>query len=91
MKGRLFFYTRTSIMGSFYVAEKDPLPAVGYGTVLLTFEEFARRWKTWERPLFVFVEKNDLPKLINQIQVPVKRLIEVAGFVLVSNRWSHCC
>ena len=73
-------------MGSFYVAEKNPEPAAGYGRVLLTFEEFAQRWKTWDRPLLVFVEKNDLPKLIKQIHLPVKELVEVAGFVLVSNR-----
>jgi len=80
------FETRRSMMGSFYVAEKNPEPAAGYGRVLLTFEEFAQRWKTWDRPLLVFVEKNDLPKLIKQIHLPVKELVEVAGFVLVSNR-----
>jgi 4-amino-4-deoxy-L-arabinose transferase-like glycosyltransferase len=80
------FGTKSSSMGSFYVAEKKPKPAAGYGNVLLTFEEFARRWKAWDRRLLVFVVKNDLPKLIKQTQFPAKQLIEVAGFVLVSNR-----
>jgi hypothetical protein len=45
-----------NVMGSFYVAEKRPAPAPGYGQVLFTFEEFAGRWNSG-LPLRVFLKK----------------------------------
>jgi hypothetical protein len=81
--------SKKSLMGSFYIAENNPQPAAGYGKVLFTFEEFVQRWKTWNRPLLVFVKKKDLPKLIKQTRSSPEKQLDFARFALVSNRSIH--
>lgn len=68
---------RTSIMASNYLAARRPPPAAGYGPVLLSFEEFAERWKRDKAGLLVLVRERNLPRLIQEIgSVPT----EVARF-----------
>ncbi|HZD42184.1 MAG TPA: glycosyltransferase family 39 protein [Terriglobales bacterium] len=81
--------SKKSLMGSFYITEKNPQPAAGYGKVLFTFDQFAQLWKTGNRPLLVFVKKKDLPKLIQETRSSPEKQLDFADFDLVSNRSIH--
>jgi 4-amino-4-deoxy-L-arabinose transferase-like glycosyltransferase len=54
---------KSNVMGSVYVAEKQPPPAAGYGKVLVTFEEFFKEWKGSDRRLLVFIKQKNLKQL----------------------------
>jgi 4-amino-4-deoxy-L-arabinose transferase-like glycosyltransferase len=54
---------KSNVMGSVYVAEKQPPPAAGYGKVLFTFDEFFNEWKGSDRRLLVFVKQKNLAQL----------------------------
>ena len=69
----------SEIMGSFYLSDKRPAPAPGYGKALLTKDEFEREWTS--RKLFVFVKEKRLFELSG-----AKALLQVANVVLVTNR-----
>jgi 4-amino-4-deoxy-L-arabinose transferase-like glycosyltransferase len=69
----------SEIMGSFYLSDKRPATASGYGRALLTADEFEREWTT--RKLFVFVKEKRLLDLHG-----AKVLLQVANVVLVTNR-----
>lgn len=69
----------SEIMGSFYLSDKRPAPAPGYGKALLTEDEFEREWTS--RKLFVFVKEKRLFELAG-----AKVLLQVANVVLVTNR-----
>ena len=75
-----------NIMGSFYVAEKRPAPAAGYGQVLFTFEEFAAQCGKNELPLRIFLKEKNLPRLTKEVGAVPRRLTSFDDFVLVSNR-----
>lgn len=76
---------KSSIMGSFYIAEKHPQPAAGYGKVLFTFEEFAQQWKKSTRRLFVFVREKNLSYLKSEPGVSPKELAKAGDVILVVN------
>ena len=75
-----------NIMGSFYVAEKRPAPAAGYGQVLFTFDEFADQRGKNELPLRIFLKEKNLPRLTQEVGVVPRRLTSFDEFILVSNR-----
>ena len=77
---------KSSIMGSIYIAEQNPQPAAGHGSVLLTYDQFAKYWSESATPIRVFIEKKHLPKLVQQIRGSPKILLDTEGFLLVSNR-----
>ena len=77
---------KNTIMGSLYVAEKNPPPAPGYGQVLFTFEEFSERWKDSDRRLVVFVKDKNLPYLSGVVGAAPKTLLDGSGVVVVTNR-----
>ncbi len=77
---------KASVMGSFYISEKNPKPAGDHGAVLLTFDQFAKYWAKSERPLRVIVEKENLPKLMQQTGTSPKILLDGGRFLLVSNQ-----
>jgi 4-amino-4-deoxy-L-arabinose transferase-like glycosyltransferase len=74
------------VMGSFYVAEKRPAPAPGYGQVLFTFEEFAGQWNKNELPLRVLLKEKNLPRFNKEIGIVPKKLVRFDDYVLASNR-----
>ena len=74
---------KSEIMGSFYVAEKRPAPAKGYGKILFTFAEFAEEWKKSNQRLLVLVKKKNLPSLDGPLP---KELLKVNEFVLLTNQ-----
>ena len=67
------------VMGSFYVAEKKPPAAPGYGKVVFTPDEFQREWSS--RRLLVFVKQRRLTELGD-----AKVLLRSGGIALVTNR-----
>jgi hypothetical protein len=67
------------VMGSFYVAEKKPPAAPGYGKVVFTPDEFQREWSS--RRLLVFVKQRLLTELGD-----AKVLLRSGGIALVTNR-----
>ncbi len=75
-----------NIMGSFYVAEKRPAPAAGYGQVLFTFDEFADQRGKNELPLRIFLKEKNLPRLTQEVGVVPRRITSFDEFILVSNR-----
>jgi 4-amino-4-deoxy-L-arabinose transferase-like glycosyltransferase len=77
---------KKEVMGSIYVAEKRPPPALSYGQILYTFEEFTAEWKKNERRLLIFVKERGLPRLARQLGEAPKSLIRFNDVVLVSNR-----
>jgi 4-amino-4-deoxy-L-arabinose transferase-like glycosyltransferase len=77
---------KEDVMGSYYVGERRPAPAPGYGQVLFTFEEFAEQWQKNERPLKVFVKEKNLAKLENDVGTSPKILRRFDDYLLVTNR-----
>jgi 4-amino-4-deoxy-L-arabinose transferase-like glycosyltransferase len=75
-----------NVMGSFYVAEKRPAPAAGYGQVLFTFDEFAAQCGKNKPPLRIFLKEKNLLRLTKDIGVVPRRLTSFDEFILVSNR-----
>lgn len=77
---------KSSIMGSFYVAEQRPQPAAGYGKALLTFEEFSEQWGASKKRLLVFAKEKNLSRIANRDQSPPNRILQVGDMVLAANR-----
>ncbi|MBI2357388.1 MAG: hypothetical protein HYV04_00465 [Deltaproteobacteria bacterium] len=73
-------------MGSFYVAEKMPPPAGGYGRVLYTFDQFSDLWARSDRRLLVFVKEKNLPRLSERNGVQPIVLLKSGEIVLATNR-----
>jgi hypothetical protein len=73
------------IMQNIYVAQKQPAPAPGFGPVLFTFEEFAKKWKAAKEPLLVFSKQGQISRLLGQSGELPKELTRVGVFILVSN------
>ena len=74
------------VMGSYYVTERHPAPAAGYGQMLFTFEEFAEQWKKNAGPLKVFLKEKNLAKLSGEIGTSPKLLMRFNEYLLVTNR-----
>lgn len=74
------------VLGSYYMAEKNPPAARGSGTTVLSFDKFAEVWDHPPARLIVFVEEKKLQRLADDVGAPPKRLLTAGDFVLVSNR-----
>src|SRR5207237_10847769 len=72
-----------NIMGSFYVAEKRPAPAAGYGQVLFTFDEFADQRGKNELPLRIFLKEKNLPRPTKEVRAGPHMLMSFDKFILV--------
>jgi 4-amino-4-deoxy-L-arabinose transferase-like glycosyltransferase len=78
---------RHSIMASNYLAARRPAPAAGYGPVVLSYEEFAMRWKSGNQSLRVIVKEKNLPRLMREVGSPAaKPLAFFDEYLLVANR-----
>lgn len=75
-----------AVMGSFYIAEKNPPAARGSGTPVLSFDKFAEVWDHSPVRLIVFLEEKKLPRLAGDVGAAPKRLLTAGNVVLVSNR-----
>jgi 4-amino-4-deoxy-L-arabinose transferase-like glycosyltransferase len=74
------------VMGSFYIAKKNPAPARGAGAAVLSFDEFSKIWGRSPSRLIVFVEQKRLSRFSAEVSVPPKKLLTVGDTVLVTNR-----
>jgi len=77
---------KSSVMGSFYLAEEAARSASGFGRVLLTFEEFDEQWaKAPKNHFAVFIKPKNLRRLEHEVTHSAKILLEDRGLLLVSN------
>jgi 4-amino-4-deoxy-L-arabinose transferase-like glycosyltransferase len=77
---------KRQVLGSDYVALQRPNPAVGYGQVLYTYDEFAELWKTSDRRMLVFVDSGAVNRFKELVETPVRVLSDFGDFVLFENR-----
>jgi 4-amino-4-deoxy-L-arabinose transferase-like glycosyltransferase len=77
---------KRSLMGSSYIAEKNPQPAAGQGQVVFSFEGFAEQWQKSIQPLVIFIKEKDLPTLNLRVGTSQKQLLSFDTFVLVTNQ-----
>lgn len=77
---------KSKVMGSSYVAQKQPPPAPGYQKALLTYGEFSKHWKEPGRRLFVFVHEKEAHRLDKQGVIFSKRVLQVGDILLISNQ-----
>lgn len=77
---------RSSIMASNYLAARRPAPAAGYGPVLLSFEEFAQRWKNGKPTILIVVKEKNLPRMSQEVGSAPIELARFDDYLLVTNR-----
>jgi hypothetical protein len=74
-------------MGSYYIGERRPVAAAGYGPVFLTFEELARQWKKNDQTLRVLVRERYLSQFTADIDPGPRQVMKlVENYRLVTNR-----
>jgi hypothetical protein len=71
-------------MGSPYVSTRRRNPALGYGKVLVTFDQFADAWKKMRHPPLVFAKAKHVSLLEQQVTAVTQELVRVDEYVLVS-------
>ncbi|HEY1267074.1 MAG TPA: glycosyltransferase family 39 protein [Candidatus Binatia bacterium] len=76
----------TDIMGSFYMAAKNPRPALGSGDVIMSFDKFAELWHHPPARLIVFVEEKKLSRLAADVGAVPKPLLTFGGVAIVTNQ-----
>ena len=77
---------KTSIMGSFYLAEQGARYAPGFDKSLLTFAEFSAEWaKASKGHLLVFIKQKNLARLEQQVGSPAETLVAHNDLLLVTN------
>ena len=74
------------VLGSDYVAARQPEPAAGYGQILFTGEEFAELWKTSKNRFLIFVDGGALNRFGILIGTQPRILFEFGDTVLIENR-----
>jgi 4-amino-4-deoxy-L-arabinose transferase-like glycosyltransferase len=77
---------RQSIMASNYLAARRPAPALGYGPVVLAFDEFAARWQAGNESLRVIVKEKNLARLSQEVGAVPQQLVRFGEYLLVGNR-----
>ncbi|MGE5301722.1 MAG: ArnT family glycosyltransferase [Alphaproteobacteria bacterium] len=77
---------KRDVMGSYYVGEKRPAAAAGYGPVLFTFEEFADEWKKADKTLRVLVRQKNLSQLSANIGAVPDKVTKFDNYLFVSSR-----
>ena len=73
----------SKILASDYVARYRPGPAVGYGKVLYTRDEFDALWKSSKQRLMVFIKTSSVDSLEGSIPRTIARVDEIS---VVTNR-----
>jgi 4-amino-4-deoxy-L-arabinose transferase-like glycosyltransferase len=76
----------SKVLGSEYIAKKQPEPAARYGKVLYTYEEFAELWKTSKQRFVVFVDSGAVDRFGHLIGTQPRILFRLGDTVLVENR-----
>lgn len=81
--------TKSKVLGSDYVARREPEPAAGYGPVLLTYEEFAERWSLSQRRLVVFVDNGAVDRFEQLIGDRAQVVLQSGETLVLENRKSE--
>jgi 4-amino-4-deoxy-L-arabinose transferase-like glycosyltransferase/predicted dehydrogenase len=77
---------KTSIMGSFYLAEQGARYAPGFDKSLLTFAEFSAEWAMAPKGhLLVFIKQKNLTRLEQEVGSPAETLVAHNDLLLVTN------
>ena len=74
------------IMQNLYVAEQQPPAAGGFGQVLFTFDEFAKRWRANNESLLVFLKHKRLAILRAQLGDTFIEITRVGDYCLIMRR-----
>lgn len=77
---------KQAVMGSYYVRERRPVAAAGYGPVFFTFKQFAEQWENNNVALRVIVKEKNLSRLSADIGVTPNSVIKMGQYALASNR-----
>ena len=78
--------TKSSVLGSAFMAEKKPAPANGYPKVLFTYEEFGELWRDRSRPLLVFLHPSVLHRFPGVDEGGFEPMAQVGDVILIGNR-----
>jgi hypothetical protein len=82
--------TRSHVIGSFYIAEFWHRLATDPGEQLLTYEQFAKRWKETNQRLVMFIDEKQLADLATRLGDSPKELATIHSgkdnYVLLANR-----
>ena len=79
----VWFGRRGEVLGSPYVAEKRPRPAVGHGVAWMTGTEFEDAWARGDTRLLVLVGTDKLDRLTKEVGAAPNILFSVDGASLV--------
>jgi hypothetical protein len=75
---------KRTFMGNYYAIGKQADPASAWGTVIIDFEEFRKRWDMVNEPLLIVVKEKNLPRLVEQVGESPIILAAVDEYLLVT-------
>lgn len=75
---------KRTFLGNFYAITKRPTPITRWGKSLLTFDEFAERWKSSDTPFVILVKEKNLRGLERLVGVVPKRLAAYDEYLIVA-------
>lgn len=75
---------KSTFLGNFYALTKQPEPITRWGKSLLTFDEFADRWKSSDTPFVILVKEKNLRGLERLVGVVPKRLAAYDEYLIVA-------
>ena len=75
---------KRTFLGNFYEMTNQPEPITRWGKSLLTFDEFADRWKSSDTPFVILVKEKNLPALEGLVGVASKRLAAHGEYLIVA-------
>ena len=77
---------KRTFLGNYYAVRQTTEPVSAWGTVILNFEEFRKRWDTDQQSLLIVVKEKNLARLAEDVgELPV-RLAGVDEYLWVSKR-----
>ncbi|MGZ8483328.1 MAG: glycosyltransferase family 39 protein [Candidatus Binatia bacterium] len=75
---------KRTFLGNFYALTKQPEPITRWGKSLLTFDEFADRWKSSNMPFVILVKEKNLRSLERLVGGVPKRLAAHGEYLIVA-------
>lgn len=75
---------KRTFLGNFYELTKQPEPITRWGKSLLTFDEFADRWKSSNMPFVILVKEKNLRSLERLVGGVPKRLAAHGEYLIVA-------
>jgi len=75
---------KRSYLGNYYELGKRADPVSAWGTAIIDFQEFRRRWNATEEPLLIVVKEKNLTRFVQQVGESPIRLEAAGEYLLVS-------